>query len=87
MIQEHPNYKGWYASLPPHTRGIVDHLLVNTVTHELIIAADDSSEEEWNAYTFLRALGAGTTDPTLANELTDTVLSLIPWDLMHFTPE
>ena len=53
----------------------------------MIVAADESPDEEWDRYTFLRALGNGTTAPHLANDLTDVVLGVIPWDMLHFPPE
>lgn len=86
-IRNHPNFAAWRESLPEHTRRILDDLLDHNVTEAMIVAADESPDEEWDRYTFLRALGNGTTAPHLANDLTDVVLGVIPWDMLHFPLE
>lgn len=83
QIKDHPDFKDWVASLPSYTRRILDEMLVSKVTRELIIAADHAPEEEYQHYTFLRALGNGTSDPTLAGELTETALEIVLWDIVR----
>lgn len=82
QIKEHPDFKDWIASLPSYTRGILDEMLVNKVTRDLIIAADRAPEEEYQRYAFLRALGNGTSDPTLAGEMTETALEIALWGIV-----
>ncbi len=80
-ITDNPRFNEWFESLSPQTQKIVDEILDHNVTPEMIDAAQDSSNDDWDRYTFLRALGGGTCDPTLANDLTDVVLGLVPWDI------
>ena len=56
-ITDHPEFNNWYATLTPHVRQILDDLLDHNVTPEMIHAAQDSTEQEWEEHTFIRALG------------------------------
>ena len=62
-------------------RQLLDDILDHDVTPEMIDAAQDSTEQEWDEYTFIQALGNGNPSPTIANDLTDVVLGLVPWNL------
>jgi hypothetical protein len=61
-------------------RQIVDDILDHNVTPEMIAAAQNTTDLEWENM-FVQALGNGTTDPTLANDLTDIVLGLMIWSI------
>lgn len=73
-------FNAWYGDLSPHMCQIVDDILDHNVTPEMIAAAQNTTDEEWENM-FVQALGNGTTDPTLANDLTDIVLGLMLWSV------
>ena len=80
-ITDHPGFNEWYGTLSPHVRQLLDEILDHNVTPEMIQAAQSSTEEEWDEHTFVRALGGGNPSPTIANDLTDVLLGLVPWNL------
>ncbi|MBI5944285.1 MAG: hypothetical protein HY864_07945 [Chloroflexi bacterium] len=78
-ITDNPNFNAWYGTLPPHVRQLLDDVLDHDVTPDMILAAQESIEEEWE-YTFVQAIGNGNPSPTVANDLTDVVLELVTWE-------
>ena len=80
-ITDNPNFNDWYGTLTPHVRQILDDLLDHNVTPEMINDAQDATKQEWDDYTFIRAIGGGNPSPTVANDLTDVVLEFLPWDI------
>ncbi len=82
-ILGHPNYETWYASLPEYTRMVVDRLMEEDATAEMIELAQDAPDEEWNAVLFLRALGGGNPEPHITLALTDFVLNEIWGDVLE----
>ncbi len=80
-ITDNPRFNEWYGTLPPHVRQLLDDILDHDVTPEMICSAQYATEEEWEKYTFVHALGNGNPSPTVANDLTDVVLGLVPWNL------
>jgi len=84
-ITDNPGFNEWYGALTPHVRQILDDLLDHNVTPEMINDAQDATTEEWEEHTFIRALGGGNPSPTIANDLTDIVLGLVPWSLGTWT--
>lgn len=61
--------------LPAHTRQVVEKVLAEGVTPEVVYLADDAPEEEWQRYQILRIIvGANPEHPEYA---TDVVLDEI----------
>jgi hypothetical protein len=73
-IQKHPDFKVWYASLPPDTRQIFDLLMEGDVTPEMIEHAQSVPDHEWDQYQFLRAIGGGNPNPDIQLALTNVTL-------------
>jgi hypothetical protein len=71
QIQNHPNFPAWYASLKPHARQVLDLILEDDVSPELIAFAQESPEEEWNEFQFLRVIGGGNPNPNVQAALTN----------------
>ena len=78
-ITDNRNFNEWYRTLSPHVRGLLDEILDHNVTPGMINDAQDSTHEEWEGYTFIRALGGGNPSPTIENDLTDVVLDVMFW--------
>lgn len=81
VITDNRNFNEWYGTLSPHVRQLLDELLDHNVTPGMINDAQDSTDEEWEAYPFIRALGGGNPSPTVENDLTDVVLGFVPWNI------
>lgn len=73
-IREHPKFPAWLAALPEHTQEVVERLLDEQVTGELIELAQAAPDEEWERFQFLRMLGGGNPDPMVTHLLTRLVL-------------
>ena len=83
-ITDNPGFNEWYGALTPHLRQILDDLLDHNVTPEMINDAQDATEEEWEEHTFIqRTWEVEAQALTIANDLTDIVLGLVPWNLEH----
>lgn len=80
-ITDDPDFNEWYGTLPSRVSQLLDDILDHNVTPEMIYAAQETSPEEWEEFTFIRAMGGGNPSPTVANDLTDVVLGLVPWNL------
>ena len=78
-ITDNPGFNEWFGSLSPQIQKIVDDILDHDVTPEMICAAQECSEHEWNQYTFLQALGNGNPSPAITDDLTDVVLDVMFW--------
>lgn len=59
QIQHHPNFAEWYKNLSSHTQEVVNRILVDDVTPDLILFAQDAPDDEWNEYQFLRFISGG----------------------------
>ena len=84
LIQNHPNFVAWYASLGPHARQAVDKILEENVTPELITFAQESPAEEWEAFQFLAVIASGNPNPNVALALTNFVLGDILLEVREF---
>lgn len=73
-IREHRKFSAWREKLQPHTQRVLDALLEEDVTPELIKLAQDSPDDEWEHVQFLRMLGGGNPNPFVARILTEMVL-------------
>ena len=77
LIQNHPNFANWYSSLRLHGKRIIDGILEEDVTPELILFAQEAPIDEWDAFTFLRMIGDGNPNPAIASALTNLTLGYI----------
>ena len=71
LIQNHSNYAAWYSSLGSHARQVLENILEEDVTPELIIFSQQAPEEEWDQSQFLRVIGEGNPNPEVALSLTN----------------
>jgi hypothetical protein len=77
LIQNHPEYPPWYSSLGFHAKQIIDRILEEDVTPDLILFAQQAPDEEWAMFTFLRMIGGGNPNPAIASVLTNLTLGYI----------
>ncbi|PIW17677.1 MAG: hypothetical protein COW33_06395 [Anaerolineae bacterium CG17_big_fil_post_rev_8_21_14_2_50_57_27] len=57
-------------NLPPYTRNIVEHILDEGVTREIVHLADEAPEAEWQRYQLLRMIvGANPEHPEYVTDL------------------
>lgn len=84
LIQNHPNFAAWHALLGSHGQEVVDNILEDDVTAELIRFAQESPDEEWNDFQFLRMTGAGNPDSAITSTLTNSVLGGILDEVRKF---
>ena len=82
-IREHPNFPAWLDKLPDHTRQVVERILDEDATAELIELAQAAPDEEWKQFQFLGMLGGGNPDPMVTHLLTQLVLMEISFQLEH----
>jgi hypothetical protein len=83
-IEQHADFLVMYGSLSAQSRNIVNALLEDDVTPELIRAAHLATPEEFSRYTFLRALDGGNPNPEIAPDLTNVVLGCLLEGLGEF---
>ena len=84
QIQNHPNFESWYASLEPHARQVIDFILEEDVTAELIAFSQDAPDDEWEKFQFLRIIGGGNPDPVVIFALTNFTLEDVYDDVKEF---
>ena len=84
LIQNHPNFSEWYRSLGIHARQVIDNILEEDVTPELIVFSQQAPVEEWNAYQFLAVIAGGNPNPNVALALTNFALGDILTDVREF---
>jgi hypothetical protein len=82
LIQNHPNFSDWYSTLGPHARQVVDNIVEEDVTPELIAFAQEAPEEEWDAFQFLVMIAGGNPTPGIA--LTNVALGDILTEVREF---
>ena len=77
QIQNHPKYAAWSASLPAHTKRMLESILENDLTPESILFAKAAPRTQRGKYQFVSIIEGG--DPNLANmlELTNFALNAI----------
>lgn len=73
-IREHRNFLAWRAKLQPYTRQVLDALLEEDVTPDMIKLAQDVPDDEMDHVQFLRMLAGGNPNPVVARILTELVL-------------
>lgn len=77
VIQNHPEFAGWYASMGMHAQQIVDGILDENITPELILLASEAPAADWAHYLFLRVIAGGNPDPNASSTLTNFALRTI----------
>jgi hypothetical protein len=83
-IQNHPKYSEWYGSLSTYAQLVVESILEEDVSPDVISFAQDSPHGELEDYPFLRVIAE--CDPTPFNllGLTNISLQYILEDLLEF---
>ncbi len=84
LIQNHANFPDWYSTLGPHARQVVDNLLEEDVTPELIAFSQTAPEEEWSVFQFLVMIAGGNPSPNQALSLTNFALGDILVEVREF---
>lgn len=84
QIQNHRNFTGWYSQLGPQGQSVIDQILQDDVTPELISLADACSQEEWDSTLFLRVIAGGNPDPEVTLILTNVSLDHILAEVRDF---
>ena len=84
LIQNHPSFANWHASLGLHGRQVIDNILEEDVTPGLILFAQQALENEWNEFTFLRVIGGGNPNPAISSVLTNFALADILDEVRRF---
>lgn len=84
LIQNHPNFSEWYQSLGIHARQVIDNILEEDVTPELIVFSQQAPAEEWNAFQFLSVIAGGNPHPNVALALTNFALGDILTEVREF---
>ena len=84
LIQNHSNFAKWYSMLAPHARQVLDNILEEDVTPELISFSQEASPEECREFQFLAAIAGGNPDPEVALALTNFVLANILGEVREF---
>ena len=84
LIQNHPNFVPWYETLSVRTREIVDGILHDDVSPELISFSQQIVEEERDAVQFLYVLAGGNPNPSVALALTNFALGDILIEVREF---
>lgn len=83
-IQNHPHYAGWYKTLQPYSRQIIDFILEEDLTPEYIIFAQDAPLDEQLRYSFLSTIAAGHPNPSSMPGLTNFTLADILLEVQNF---
>jgi hypothetical protein len=84
LIQNHPNFSEWYKKLGLHARQVIDNILEEDVTGELITFSQQAPEEEWAAAQFLAVIAGGDPNPNVALALTNFALGDILLGVREF---
>ena len=84
QIQNHPNFPVWHAALKTHAQYVIDLILEEDVTPELIQLAQEAPTEEWEEYQFLRVIGGGNPKPDVQAALTNGSLGEILFSVEGF---
>jgi hypothetical protein len=83
-IQKHPNYAGWYSSLSTYAQLVVESVLEEDISPDVISFAQDSPSDELEDYEFLRVIADSNPGPGKMIGLTNTALEYILYDLIDF---
>ncbi len=84
LIQNHPNFTDWYASLAAHSQLVIDGILEEDVTSELILFSQEAPEFESATFQFLSIIGGGNPNPADSSALTNSALADILLEVREF---
>ena len=84
LIQNHSSFALWYSSLGAHARQVIDNILEEDVTPELIAYSQQAPEEECDAFQFLTIIAGGNPHPNVALALTNFALADILIEVREF---
>jgi hypothetical protein len=59
QIQNHQYYEAWLASLPAHTKQMLEAILDSNLTPESILFAQGAPEAEWDQHQFVSIISDG----------------------------
>ncbi len=83
-IQNHPNYREWYGSLSTYAQLVVESVLEEDISPDVILFAQESPMDELEGYEFLRVIADCNPAPGKMIGLTNTALEYILDDLLDF---
>ena len=83
-IKNHPHYTGWYETLKPYSRQIVDFILDEDLTPDYIAFAQDAPIDEKHEYQFLSIISAGNPSLSTMPGLTNFTLGDILLEVQNF---
>jgi hypothetical protein len=83
-IKNHPHYTGWYETLKPYSRQIVDFILDEDLTPDYIAFAQDAPVDEKHEYQFLSIISAGNPSLSTMPGLTNFTLGDILLEVQNF---
>jgi hypothetical protein len=84
LIQNHPNFSKWCSMLGPHARQVLDNILEEDVTPELISFSQGAPPEECQEFQFLAVIAGGNPNPDVALALTNFALANILGEVRGF---
>ncbi len=84
LIQNHLNYPSWYETLTPRAREVIDVILKEDVTPELIQFSQEVVEEDSHTFQFMYILAGGNPSPDVVLTLTNFALRDILQDVRAF---
>jgi hypothetical protein len=84
LIQNHPNYPSWYERLTPRAREVVDVIIKEDVTPELIQFSQEVVEEDSGTFQFMFILAGGDPSPNVVLALTNFALGDILQNVRAF---
>jgi hypothetical protein len=84
QIHNHRNFSAWYEALKPHSRQVIDSILEEDVTPELILLAQEAPDDEWHSEQILRIIGGGNPNPSIQSALTNFSLQEILFAVQSF---
>jgi hypothetical protein len=84
QIQNHRNFPLWYKALDPYARQALKEILIEDVTLELILFAQNAPKPEEGESEFLSVIAGGNPNPEIARALTNEALAGILFGLDNF---
>ena len=83
-IQNHPNYSEWYGSLSTYAQLVVESVLEEDISPDVISFAQESPINELDDYEFLKVIADCNPAPGKMISLTNMALESILEDLLNY---
>jgi hypothetical protein len=83
-IRNHPHYPSWYTSLGTYAQLVVESILEEDVSLDIIAFAQEAPSDELEDCEFLRVIADSDPTPSSFLSLTNTGLEYILYDLIEF---